>query len=257
MNTVKMIVTDLDGTLLKDNKTISEYTAGVLQEVRNRGILFAVATARPIRAVAGALPFLKFDVGIFHNGAVMMQGEKHLATYGVENPLEIISRILADKPDTHIAVEVEEELYANFDATQIWAGIPYIRTEDFAELENAVSEKMIIQASSKEEMQYYEKYLTEDLYIQMSENVIAMIMNKKASKWNGIQAIARAKGFTTGEVVAFGDDYNDAEMLRECGKGIAMTNALDVVKEVADEVCLSNEEDGVAKWIEDNILKNT
>jgi Cof subfamily protein (haloacid dehalogenase superfamily) len=228
-----------------------------LQEVRNRGILFAVATARPIRAVVGALPFLKFDVGIFHNGAIIMQKEQHLATYGVENPLEIISRILADKPDTHFAVEVEEELYANFDATQIWEGIPYIYTKDFKELENAVSEKVIIQAGSQEEMQCYEKYLTDDLYIQISENVIAMIMNRKASKWNGIQAIAREKGFTTGEVVAFGDDYNDAEMLRECGRGVAMANALAVVKEVADEVCLCNEEDGVAKWIEKNILLNT
>ena len=92
---------------------------------------------------------------------------------------------------------------------------------------------------------------------RLNARLIAMIMNRKASKWNGIRAIAESEGFAAAEVVAFGDDYNDEEMLRGCGRGIAMANALDVVKEAADEVCLSNEEDGVAKWIEENILKAT
>ena len=53
---IKMIVTDLDGTLLKDDKSISTYTENVIKQLRNRGILFVVATARPIRAVKTFLP---------------------------------------------------------------------------------------------------------------------------------------------------------------------------------------------------------
>ena len=56
-------------------------------------------------------------------------------------------------------------------------------------------------------------------------------------------------------MVAFGDDFNDIGMLQFCGKGIAMKNAIPEVKAIADEICLSNEEDGVAKWITENLKK--
>ena len=49
---IKMIVTDLDGTLLKNDKSISTYTENIIKQLRSRGILFVVATARPIRAIA-------------------------------------------------------------------------------------------------------------------------------------------------------------------------------------------------------------
>lgn len=52
----------------------------------------------------------------------------------------------------------------------------------------------------------------------------------------------------------FGDDYNDREMLGECGVGIAVSNGNQVVKAIADDICESNEEDGVAKWIYHNLL---
>ncbi|MFR6333535.1 MAG: HAD family hydrolase [Eisenbergiella sp.] len=51
-----------------------------------------------------------------------------------------------------------------------------------------------------------------------------------------------------------GDDYNDIRMLRECGRGIAVENAISEVKEAADEICADNDRDGVAEWLERNIL---
>lgn len=55
-------------------------------------------------------------------------------------------------------------------------------------------------------------------------------------------------------MVAFGDDFNDIGMLKLCGKGIAMENAIQQVKDIADEICPSNENDGLAKWIEKHCL---
>ena len=60
---------------------------------------------------------------------------------------------------------------------------------------------------------------------------------------------------TCSGIAAFGDDFNDIGMLRLCGTGIAMENAIEEVKGVADEVCASNEKDGVAEWIEKNLLQ--
>lgn len=59
---------------------------------------------------------------------------------------------------------------------------------------------------------------------------------------------------TLNEIVSFGDDINDMEMLQTCGTGVAVSNAVADVKAVADCVTLSNDEDGVADWIEKNIL---
>ena len=57
------------------------------------------------------------------------------------------------------------------------------------------------------------------------------------------------------EIISFGDDYSDIGMLKMCGKGITMGNAIDAVKEIADEVIGSNDTDGIAEWLENNILK--
>ena len=77
-----MIVTDLDGTLLKNDKRISAYTQNVIQQLRNSGILFVVATARPIRAVKDFLPWVSYDAAIFHNGAVVMDHDILLKNLG-------------------------------------------------------------------------------------------------------------------------------------------------------------------------------
>ena len=79
-------------------------------------------------------------------------------------------------------------------------------------------------------------------------------MHNSATKYNAIKILVDNYGYTLNEIVAFGDDYNDVEMLRECGIGVAMTNAIEEAKAVADYICESNNDDGVAKWIEERIL---
>jgi hydroxymethylpyrimidine pyrophosphatase-like HAD family hydrolase len=80
------------------------------------------------------------------------------------------------------------------------------------------------------------------------------LSKKSATKEKAIEALCSHLGFKTEEIAAFGDDFNDIGMLTLCGRGLAMKNAIQEVKDCADEICLSNEEDGVARWIEKNIL---
>ena len=79
-------------------------------------------------------------------------------------------------------------------------------------------------------------------------------MNKSASKYRAIEFLAEQYHVDIEDIVAFGDDYNDMEMIERCGNGIAVGNALEIVKGVADQVCESNQNDGVARWIERNLL---
>lgn len=251
---IKMVVTDLDRTLLKDDKTISDYTAGVLEGLRRRGILFAIATARPVRAVRDWLGFLRFDAAVYHNGAVIMAGGELLKKFGIEKPREVVQRILAERPECKISVEAMDRLYSNMDAEELWPGAEYVRTEDFHQVEGLVADKLLINAGSVQELEEWEKYVPEGAYLQLSENTVAMMMNGQATKPNGIRLLCEHYEISLEEVAAFGDDYNDMEMLRACGTGIAVANALPEVKAVAGGVCPSNEEDGVARWLEENII---
>mgnify|MGYP002564311569 CR=1 FL=1 len=73
---IKMIVTDLDGTFLRTDKSVSAYSQQIIRQCREKGIVFVIATARPVRAVKSFLPFLSCDAAIYHNGAVVRLGEK-------------------------------------------------------------------------------------------------------------------------------------------------------------------------------------
>lgn len=251
---VKMVVTDLDGTLLKSDKTISEYTASIIKKLRSKGVLFTVATARPIRAVRDYLPFLDYDCAVYHNGAVVTDGLEVLDGFGINNPLAVISAVLKDRPESHIAIEANDVMYSNFEADKLWPGVEYIHTNDFSELAGANADKIIIECHSLKEMDELNKYISNDLYLQLSENVIAMVMNKKATKIDGIKKLARNHNLALDQIVSFGDDYNDKDMLKQCGIGIAVDNALPEIKKISDHICDNNDADGVAKWLDENIF---
>ena len=74
------------------------------------------------------------------------------------------------------------------------------------------------------------------------------------TKEKAIEVLCDHLKITPLQIAAFGDDFNDIGMLKLCGKGIAMKNAIPEVQQVADGVCKSNEEDGVANWIKENLL---
>lgn len=133
MKNIKMIVTDLDGTYLRTDKTISEYSRKIITECRNKGLLFIIATARPIRAVKDFLSESDYDGAIFHNGAVVKLGDEPFSGFGIPNPGKIISILLDAHPGLHACVEMQDRLYVNFDPGNIWEGIEYTLT-DFTDL---------------------------------------------------------------------------------------------------------------------------
>ena len=89
-----------------------------------------------------------------------------------------------------------------------------------------------------------------------ADDGIAMIMHNGATKSKAVAALARQWGISQSEIVAFGDHLNDIDMLTYAGIGVATSGALDEAKAAADYVCGSCDEDGVAQWIEENILED-
>nr|WP_278291370.1 HAD-IIB family hydrolase [Ruminococcus flavefaciens] len=79
-------------------------------------------------------------------------------------------------------------------------------------------------------------------------------MPQGAGKTAAINALVEKCGIAISDIVSFGDDRNDIDMLKMCGTGVAVANAVREVLEIADEVTASNDEDGVALWLEKNVL---
>ena len=252
---IRMIVSDLDCTYLKNNKTISDYTRYITEKCRKQGIVFIVATARPVRAVRNYIQDIDFDGAVYHNGAVVHFADQLIGNMGIRPEItsKILQNINKDYRGIKLAVEIEEHVYSNFNVNYYWDGISFTAT-DFTDLPLKYADKIMVEATHIDELQQYEKYLNEELYIQMSENTLGMVMNKNASKINGVKMICEKLEIPLSSVVAFGDDHNDVSMLRECGVGVAMGNAIREAKEAADYICDTNEQDGLAKWIAANIL---
>ena len=97
-------------------------------------------------------------------------------------------------------------------------------------------------------------FLPNGFYVEKIENKVGIIMNKFSTKWNGINFIRENYGIIEENVLSFGDDDADIEMIKNSGIGIAVENGNEKIKNIANYICKNNEEDGVAKWIEENIL---
>ena len=254
---IKMIVTDLDRTLLKDDKTISPYTAQTLEALRRQGIPLVVATARPPRAVRQELSFLRYDGAVYHNGAITVVGDQVVDLYQIDKGQDIVAAILRERPESFLSVEMGDALYTNMLPQSLMHWRVHQYTPDFHEIAGRQVEKILIsspEGKAEDWLAMYKKFIPEELYMQVSENTLIMVMNREATKLNGIRRLAKHYAVNLEEVAAFGDDFNDMEMLCACGVGVAVANAIPEVKAAADEVCGSNEGDGVARWIEERLL---
>ena len=106
------------------------------------------------------------------------------------------------------------------------------------------------------EPQHRTDILSDDLYMTVAHDTLIQIMDKKATKMNGIEVMLRRFGISIDDTVYFGDDEDDIQPLTRCGIGVAMANGIKAAKDAADAIAESNDEDGVAIWLEKNLLRD-
>lgn len=248
MSTVKMIVTDLDDTLLRSDKSISPYTLDMLKQVRAKGIKTAFATARGASAKA-LVPRDLFDAHIFMNGALAFADGA--LVYSRTIPPQAMRPFLTALTEHKIraAAEINGTHYANFDVRKQWHFIERFQITDFAELPGN-ADKLYAVVERPEEIETARALLPKTLSFHVSKDHLMMVTHKEASKRRAIAAAASKWSVEPSDIVAFGDDMNDIDMLKGCGTGIAVQNALEEVKAAAAGVCTANDHDGVAKWLE-------
>ncbi len=252
---IRMILTDLDHTLLRQDGSISGETLRVLGDCRAKGILFAIATARYWIGAERYIEQLKPDFEITTDGTLIHSDGQciYSCAFSISDTNRIVRSIAGAVPGTEITVAHGKTVYWNsrhISASEklhkavycdYAAGLDVCANKIVAELpEERIAREIAEQADCKLQCYRGERWYA--------------FMPAGAGKTEAIKALAKASGIAPEETVAFGDDGNDLEMLKMCGKGVAVANAVPEILEAADEITLSNDEDGVAKWLTDHIL---
>ena len=262
MKNIKMIVTDLDKTLLRNDKTISEYTKTILTKCCERGFLLVFATARPERATRQWQINHTSCYTIANNGATIFCGAKQIQTTPIPEATKhsIIQRVIADKNITGLCAETGEVLYSNDNSYSTW-GEAYPQDSGwnpvFHNFLTPVVEsicKLSVECADAEIVSGILRNYPDLRVFPNSGELWYQITHASVSKYNAIAYLSKQTGITPVNIIAFGDDFNDVEMLEKCGIGVAVANAVAPVKEAADFVCDTNDNDGVAKYLSDYLL---
>lgn len=248
---IKMIVTDLDKTLLRTDKSVSDYTKTILGKCRETGIKVVYATGRG-KSMDNVIPYKMFDGRIIANGAVAYANGnviyKRPIPYLAARPL----LMACDRRGMKIASESGDMHYSNFHFPHEWGFLPF-KVVDFSR-HDMDAEKMFAVTENQKDLVFIKRHISTGCYFSVDREGLAMIMHKDATKSRAVSELARLWGIKQEEIAAFGDELNDTDLLSWAGIGVAMGNALDEVKAIADFTCLENDEDGVAAWIKENIL---
>lgn len=274
MHQIKMIGLDLDGTLLNTKKELTNYSKDVLRRAIDKGVYVLVATGRPYIGIPEELRnFPGIRYALTSNGARILDTEKGevLIEEFLPKDAAIDSLEVFKKYDTmyeiyfHGQGYAEEEKMAQIHKYQhnpnMWEYVRKSRrvVPDVMELAKKSSDDMEkvqgLFADMNEREQAW-KELAQDKRIELVGSLGYNIEINAAgvNKGKGLVKLGELLGIRREEIMACGDGDNDIVMLKEVGMGVAMANGEEAVKEAADYITESNDEDGVAKAIEKFVL---
>ncbi len=254
---MKLLITDLDNTLLRSDKSVSPYTVEVFARCRERGILTAFATNRSERVMTRMIQALRPDAIISNGGSTVRVGEtvireSLLSADDTEKILNAIHRLAGD--GVNITVESPDSYYCSFiprdedrRASSVYSDFCGFRKPAYkitAELEDESWAREIEAACP-----------ACDTIRFTGENWYRFGV-RGAGKEIALERLAEYLSLDMADTIAFGDDRNDLGMLQMAGTAVAVANAIDEVKAVADHVTAGCDEDGVARFIESRILRD-
>jgi len=266
---MRLLALDLDGTLLRTDKNITQHTARALHAAQHAGVCIVLATARPPRSVAAIAQALHINSWqINYNGALIHDPVRHRNIMHLPLPLDLAQHIIqvarrAD-PQVVVSIEILDKWYTDhFDPT-----LPTETSKNFmpdcvgplnAILRTPVTKLMFLAPPDRLDIlhQTISQKFSQQVALAVSDRHLLQVLHPQADKAHALERIATHYKIPRAQVMAIGDAPNDLGMLRWAGLGIAMANAWTSVHAAIKNVVPSNDDDGVAHAIHHYILHDT
>lgn len=266
----KLIAIDMDGTLLQPDHTISQATKTAILQAQSKGIKIVLASGRPLEGLTRYLEELNMlseqDYVLGFNGSIVqntktkaiirkniLKGKDLKQLYDISQTLGVNIHAFSTEGCITPKMNKYSELEGSIN------GIPII-TMDYSQIDEQEDIIKIMMIDEPEILDEAIKKLPQDLYNQYkivkSAPFFLEFLNTNADKAEGVKALAEHLGIYQNEIICIGDAENDLDMIKFAGLGVAMGNAFDEVKQVADYITKTNREDGVAYAIRKFVLQD-
>ncbi len=262
-----LIVSDYDGTLAREDRTVSEENINAISEYTNAGGIFAISTGRLPAAI---LPQVR-DLGLkgyicCGQGTIILDIDSGEVVFEKRLSLETTLNCCRKMEEMGLHINAFDlwKYYSNIDNEQlalyeklsksVAIRVTDRRLSEFLEENSMSAYKLLAIVKPEENIEILEKLMAENLpgcEITKSMDFLVEVVNNKYSKGTALAYLADKYGISIGKTIAIGDNFNDISMIERAGLGIAVNNAENKLKECADYVCeYTNEESAVARIIE-------
>jgi Cof subfamily protein (haloacid dehalogenase superfamily) len=263
----KLVAIDLDDTLLNDDREISEATKATLAEAVARGVIITLATGRMYASAAKIAEQLQLNVPLItYQGALVKNSLDGQVLYERYVPYDIAQWVYnyCSENGLHLQGYVNDQLYVKEENEEIVAysklsNIPYIVEPNFASiLAQPQTKLLIIDEPAKLDRigDHFRSVIGTQAHITKSKPNFLEIMHPEGTKGNALRFLAEHYDCSLAVTIAIGDSWNDHDMVEIAGLGVAMANAVEPLKQIADFITASNNDDGV-KLVIDQFILNT
>lgn len=253
-NTIKLIATDLDGTFFRDDKTYSDEFFTLYEKMKQKGILFVVASGNQYELIQSRFEPIKDEIlYICENGTkIVYQNQilykNTLQSEDVYQLLQVIEKhtscntVLCGTKHAYILNRFKEkesflrDFYRNYQFVETFDGID----DEILKISIADWSYQI-----EDTVESIRPHVPDHLILVTTGNVWFGIFNKESNKGTAMQFVQKHFHISKESCMAFGDLMNDYDLLKNVGKSYAMENACDELKKVAKHIAPSNEDDGV------------
>ncbi|MHA8110646.1 sugar-phosphatase [Lactobacillaceae bacterium Melli_B4] len=258
---IKLIAIDIDGTLVDQNKMLTEPTKQAIAKVRAKGIKVVLCTGRPISGVTQYLEQLSIsgsnEYAITFNGSTVQNADgqvisNHTISYDDFINTEALSRKFGvnyqvETPDSIYIFNRDVSKYTVYEGFIVRLPLKY-RTPEEIKPELTITKSMFVGTPDKitHAKENIPAEVSDNLYVVQTEPFFLEFLHKGISKGTALKELAQQLNLTPDNVMAIGDQGNDLSMIKYAGLGVAMGNAIDDNKKAAQFVTKPNTEDGVA-----------
>lgn len=259
----KLIAMDFDDTLLNDEKAVTKKTKDILIKCKKDGYAIVGVTARTLKSAEDVISLELFDYLILNNGAYLYDVKMQKGTYiGSLNNNEVTDIInLVDDASSQIDL-VSGTVYYIYKNKKN-SSLPFIRDIDnISDIHEPIA-RMNIFLNDEKDVEYYNRLINAKcqnvncfIMKSLNSNTWLVVNPKGVDKSVTLENLGKEINIKLDEMIFFGDGLNDLEVMESVGYSVAMGNALDEIKEKANEVTLSNNEDGIGVCLE-KILKKS